>query len=501
MRRLSQSGPAKGAALSAPFSLRWVETFIARNPAASLAVCAGALVSLAAAIAAISPAFYYGSAPGGPITATFYALMTAAGAAYLFLFFILPHLRGRKILLAGALIVGLAVRALFFGSTPIYEDDWYRYLWDGAMVNAGVNPYSFPPADVFPLTPLSEAPPLDHPRADDILAVASQNDHYPERVAYPYLSTIYPPVAQMFFAIAQKVRPFDLDGWRAVLLGVDMLGVAILLALLVHWRRSPFWALLYWWNPLLAVSAFNAGHMDILLTPFIAGAMLLTALNKPRIAAAALAGAAGVKFWPAMLAPILFRQWRRDPKTLAAIAGVFIAALIVVLGPMIAGLEPRTSGLAAYANDWLRNAFLFPLMTAVFETFSVDGDLYARGAVAMITLGVIAYYALAWRWRVKEPPADISMARHMLIAAAVLFFLSPTGYAWYAAWLFLFLPFAPFFGVGVLTLCLPIYYLRFYFENAGRGDIFNTYLTPIEFGAPLAVIAWTVYRGIRRKTP
>jgi hypothetical protein len=40
------------------------------------------------------------------------------------------------------LAAGLIVRASFLNMTPIGSDDIYRYLWDGKVQAAGVNPYA-----------------------------------------------------------------------------------------------------------------------------------------------------------------------------------------------------------------------------------------------------------------------------------------------------------------------------------------------------------------------
>jgi len=44
--------------------------------------------------------------------------------------------------------LGLAFRAMFLGSTPIYEDDWNRYLWDGYVITQGESPYKYSPTEI-----------------------------------------------------------------------------------------------------------------------------------------------------------------------------------------------------------------------------------------------------------------------------------------------------------------------------------------------------------------
>ena len=442
----------------------------------------------------MSPAFFYGSRPDAQTTFFFFSLLSTAGLIYLFLFWIIPKLHPNKRYFILAILIGVAARGCFFGSTSIYEDDWYRYLWDGAVLSAGVNPYLFPPADALPDLVFGDEPIISGPEAEIVLNLAQQHEDFPDRVAYPYITTIYPPVAQLGFAAAHKIKPFSLDAWRVVLFATDLFALSILLLLLKHFRRNPFWVLLYWWNPLLILTAFNAGHMDILLVPFLASAVLLSLKERPCLSAIALGCAAGVKLWPVMLAPLLYRHWRTKFTTLISITVCLAASLAIFVLPMIVSLEPQTSGLSAYANEWVRNAFIFPMLVSLFDAVSYDGDIIARFTVAGLTLSFIAYFALFGK---NEPDR---VPQLMLAATAMLFFLSPTGYSWYAIWLFMFLPIAPSFGIACLTLTLPIYYLRFYFSNTGQADIFNNILTPIEFGVPLLVLAGLYAKDAMRRS-
>jgi len=86
----------------------------------------------------------------------------------------------------GVIALGLAMRMPMFVSTPMLEDDHYRYLWDGGVLANGFNPYRFSPRDVtqgaFPGIP------------DKLRQLAKDASPVPERINYPYLRTIYPPV-------------------------------------------------------------------------------------------------------------------------------------------------------------------------------------------------------------------------------------------------------------------------------------------------------------------
>lgn len=415
--------------------------------------------------------------------------MTIAGLVFVGLFWVAPRVSVDKQGLTAVIVFGLAMRVLFFGSTPISEDDWYRYLWDGAAVSHGVNPYAHAPAIVSQDPPDDSTLQTEDASLQQLRIIGEQHTEYLSRINYPYVSTIYPPLAQISFAAAHMIRPFSLDAWRFVLLIADCAALLLLITALNITGRSQLWSLLYWWNPIVIVTTFNAGHMDVLLAPFLLGAVLLVLKNRPYWAATALAGAVGVKFWPLILAPILFAKWTAQPFKLIRIASLVTALSLALTAPMLLSLDLSHSGLAAYAQSWERNAFLFPLIASGMDAIIVDGDFWARVFVALVVcggvLGAAAY--------VKFCSGDIMPA--LLFATAILLFLSPTGYPWYFVWVAMFLPFAPSIGISALAATLPVYYLRFPLQETGFESVFNTYLVPIEFLIPLGVILWERLRA------
>ncbi|MGF1545615.1 MAG: glycosyltransferase 87 family protein [Parvularculaceae bacterium] len=458
----------------------------------SLAAAALAIAACLVAISVGSPAFAYEIVPSTENVARFFVLAAGAGAAYLLFAALTPRARIGGRTLAAFVALGAAARLAFFGSTPIYEDDWYRYLWDGAVVAEGVNPYVVTPADAS-LTDAFGAP---LPATNDadvqrLRALGASLDHWPERINYPFVSTIYPPLAQAAFAAANLITPFDLDAWRVVLLAADAAGLALLFALLKRVGRRAHWALLYWLNPIVILTTYNAAHMDVLLAPFLLGATLLVLADRPAWAGASLGAAVAVKFWPAMLAPLLFRRWLGRPARLAVAALALAVATAAFVGPMLASLDFDRSGLVAYANTWRRNAFLFPLIARLFDGIAADPDLAARCVAALVPLSYIAWAT------VRRPRDDASALRRlpeaMLVSVLIFYLFSPTGYPWYATWFFLFAPFArpngpATLGAIALAATLPIYYLRFSLERLGQADYFNNVLAPIEFGAPIALV-------------
>ncbi len=392
----------------------------------------------------------------------------------------------------GLFLVGLALRGIFFPTTPILEDDWHRYLWDGAIVAQGGNPYQFAPAEGLARDAFGALhPPTDNRALASIRALGESDPRFPERVNYPYLTTIYPPVAQSAFAVAATIAPFSLFAWRAVVAAADLITFALLSAALAAYGRPRFWALLYWLNPIVIVQSFSAAHMDVLLGPFLIGALLLSRRGASLLSGAALAGAIGVKIWPLILVPIFMRAaYKRGPRSALLFACAVLGLGAVVLLPMLADLGEGRSGLAAYTESWARNAFLFSILEGVLGVFTSDSGLIARLTVGAILTAVSICIAF------RRSDAGARLPGVALALTAGLFFLSPTGYPWYAIWLIVLTPFAPTYGIASLSATLPLYALRF--PNAlTDGEVGPTILA-LQFLPPLALLLWEARKWSHR---
>lgn len=410
------------------------------------------------------------------------ALLGLAGAVW----FCLPSaLRFNQIPLALVLVVGLAVRLIYFASEPIREIDYYRYLWDAGAVQAGLNPFAVGPSEA--ILGLAGA---------EWQALVAQSGGVAEQINYGHLATIYPPVAQAAFWLAYQIDPWGLTGLRVIFLFSELLGVWLLILLLRRVGRSPAWVALYWWNPLVAKELINSAHMDALLFPALVGAVLLAVQSRPVWSAAALGLAAGIKIWPLVLAPILIWQggWRRWMSAGALL--VLIAVLTAM--PIILGRLDNQSGLVAYAGGWERNDALFGMIRDGIGWLADEMGHYradpGRLTRLLIVLGLgVAAITLGWRIRDKT---TIPIA--VLVIAATLFLLSPTGYPWYYVWVLPFLCVVPVRGLLLLGVMLPFYYLRFDMDQAGRVDLFDQWIVWIEFGPVFALLAYDL---LMRRSP
>lgn len=378
------------------------------------------------------------------------------------------------------LLVGLAMRLMLLPSEPLLENDYLRYLWDGGVVAAGGNPFAHAPQSI-----------LEGAAPDALQRLAGESQGLLESVTYPELRSIYPPVSQAAFLLANWLEPWSLMAWRTVILGCDLASLWLLMTLLRELRRPLAWAAVYWCNPLLVKEFFNSAHMDAVLVPFLLAALLLAVRSRGTWAAAALAVAAGCKVWPALLLPTVLRPhlaaWRGMAKSLLVFA---LLALLFAAPIVVTGLT-RDSGFVAYGQSWQRNAAAFALLAwssaQLLDVFSLEWLDAGRLARFMVALTVAAA-AVGVNWRAAHDRIEI--VRRCLFIAALLFLLSPTQYPWYFSWILPFLAILPSLPLLLLTALLPLYYLRFYFEATAFRDSAEMLLPWLQFGPVFALLAW-----------
>lgn len=435
------------------------------------------LVAIHAALVPFSRSFdYAGSALEYPVVA-FVALELLAGGVYLSLLWLVPRSRPQRALLVLVLAVGVAMRAAMAVSTPILEDDFYRYLWDGAVVAGGDNPYRHSPAEVLAARARSSADPV----LSRLASLAEASRPVAQRINHPRLTTVYPPLAEAFFALGAVVRPFSLAVWRTLTLLADALTLALLYLILRRLRRSPLWLALYWWSPLVVKELVNSAHMDALLLPVLCASLLLVLHARRVLACAGLAVAAGLKLWPVVLLPAAVRTRTARPRERLAALSVFV---LVFAGTAwwLVGESGRDSGLVAYARGWRMNDALYLTLHGV-----VDGAMSALGldwtdsaavtrAILAATVGSIAL------WLARRPAADAqALCRRFTGLVALVFLLSPAQFPWYYTWVVPFLVLTPSPALLLLATLLPIYYLRFYLAFRGQAGIFDHGLVWLEY--------------------
>lgn len=342
--------------------------------------------------------------------------------------------------LAIIVVVAVAMRLMVLSDPPILSDDMYRYVWDGRVQGAGINPYRYVPAD----------PALAHLRDLAIFPKINRAD---------YATTIYPPVAQFFFFAVTRLSE-SITVMRLALIGCEIVTLLALVDLLRRFNKPMTLAVAYAWHPLAVWEIANSGHVDALMVMFImVGTWLL--VRHHRIAAGVLiALGALAKPYAIVALPVC---WRPSDWRLPAV----VALLVVACYLPYAGVGQGVLGflLNGYLyEEGLQGGQGFWLVHAVRTAFgNIPGLLPLYVALAAGLLGSLALRsAFADERSPERSVRDIAM-----LLMVGLFFLSPN-YPWYFLAVIPFIPIgggAPAWALSIgailLNLLYPDYEARF----------------------------------------
>src|SRR6201996_3781313 len=200
----------------------------------------------------------------------------------------------------------IACRLVCLFSPPFLSSDIFRYVWDGQVQAAGINPFRYIPADPH-------------------LAFLRDLEIYPHINRRDYAHTIYPPGAQIIFLLVTRVAA-TIRTMKAAMVGLESLTIWILIKLLRELGLRREQVLIYAWHPLLLWEVASSGHVDGAALPMIALALLFYVRHKPAFCGSALGAATLIKLYPIVLFPALYRrsQWR-DWKMPAAVVSLIAA--------------------------------------------------------------------------------------------------------------------------------------------------------------------------------
>ena len=366
----------------------------------------------------------------------FVALLASAAGCYFLACAAVLRWPGGKATLWLVLGVALVLRLPVLAAPPFLSSDLFRYVWDGRVQRAGINPYLYIPAD----------PALERLRDTAI---------YPHVNRREYAPTIYPPTAQILFRVIASISQTPL-AVKSAMLGCEALAVLCLLRLLSMAGLPPTRVLVYAWNPLAIWCFAGNGHVDAAAIGLLAVTLLCRGRRLDGWAGATLGAAILVKFLPVVIAPAIWRPWRWRMPIAAAAVMIALYACYIGVGTRVFGFLSAygaEEGLSRGGGIWLL-AGLSRLMTL---------PSWAVGAyVGACAIGLGAYaLSIALPGRHKLPqPCDIVQfcGRAGVLGSAVMLLLSPH-YPWYFPFLAIFAVVMPYRSVVWMSAAPLVLYL------------------------------------------
>ncbi|MYF25552.1 MAG: hypothetical protein F4090_07260 [Nitrospira sp. SB0672_bin_25] len=393
--------------------------------------------------------------PGEPDLPVFF-LFVAWTSLPVFSLYLYCHRRGEPFPLGRLIFWAVVFRICGLAGGPFYEDDFYRYLWDGYRFATTGTPYGAVPETFFsdPGVPAVFRGILD-------------------RINYPELPTIYAPVTQVVFLFGYWLKPGSVIALQAILSLVDLATIALLL------RLAPTGnVMLYAWCPLVVKEVAFTAHPDGIGVCLLLAAIVLARKHRWWGAAVCLGMAVGTKIFALVLVPLVlvgagFGYWV-----------LFVVTLSALYAPFILQGGAGFDSLLVFAREWEFNSAAFGLFTTVLQPF---GAKLVLGLVCAAFWG--HYYFRYSRSGDREIPRGDWLYGIFLMASPVI---NP----WYLLWLLPFAAITPSVSVWTASIAVFLAYVTGLNLNDGNLQPYQqpVWVRPLEFGLILLALAYDWFR-------
>ena len=344
---------------------------------------------------------FFARQPGEPALWLFFLLATCAGLPVFCLYFYVSRSGerfplGRVFLWAGV----FRVCGLFGG--PFFEDDFYRYLWDGYRFAVTGTPYGVAPEAFFvdPAVPHLFRGILD-------------------QINNPDLPTIYAPVTQFVFLLSYLIFPGSVTALQAILIVFDLVTIALLFRL-----TSIGNVMLYAWCPLVVKEIAFTAHPDGIGVCLLLAAIVLSGKSRWKSASVCLGMAVGAKVFALVLVPLVLLRTRIKYWVMCG------ATILALYAPFVLSGSTDMQSLRVFAQQWEFKSALFGLLSNILGVFETK-----------LLLGLVfAAFWISYSARYRKDDANFIPRGDWLYGALLV--VSPVINPWYLLWL---LPFAAVF--------------------------------------------------------
>ena len=354
--------------------------------------------------------------------------------------FFLAYLFIEKFILNFWVLAGLGIvfRLILLPAIPNLSQDFYRFLWDGRLVAQGFSPYLFTP-DIY-FKEVSTSLGILIPQANELYKGMGS-------LSASHFSN-YPPVNQLFFAVAA------LFAGKSILGSVVTLRIMIILAdvgilyfgkkLLDKLKlpvRNIFWFFL---NPFIIIELTGNLHFEGVMLFFFVWAIYLLFKRKWFWTAILIGVSVSVKLLPLLFLPLFFKYFTSKNKSPKVFETFGISMQKLLSFYLIIGLTVLLSFLPFLSSEFIQN---FSSTIALwFQNFEFNASIYyiirwigfqVVGWNLIETVGkilpilILIFVLLISFFRKNNTLQELLTA--MLFAISIYFLFSTTVHPWYIA--------------------------------------------------------------------
>ena len=300
------------------------------------------------------------------------------------------------------LCFSLLFRMIMWLSPPALSDDIYRYLWEGKLLVAGINPFTYAPSD----------PSLEHLHDLTIFLHINHKEY----------AAIYPPLNQFIFALSTLISP-TITTMNLTFILFDLFTMLMLMFILRDLRMDLKRIIIYAWNPLIIMEFAGSGHLDSAGIFFLMLALYLCTKKRTYSPTIFLSLSFLNKFLPLIFLPFILTR----KKVLNLV--IFLLTVATLYIPFSGAGKKIFLSLLIYSQQWVFNASLYEVFL-----WMVSSPLKARG-ISFVVLFLIVTGLFVW-YKVKKGNEDEGLVyRVSFIALGSLLLLTPVLHPWYLCWM------------------------------------------------------------------
>lgn len=367
------------------------------------------------------------------------------------------------------LFFAILARVVVVFALPSLSDDFYRFVWDGLLTNAGYNPFNFLPQQI----------------VEEGMNIPHLNLEIYESMNSPRYYTVYPAVLQAIFAISTFVFGDNVYAatimMKSIVCAMEIGSIGLIIGLLKHFNQPLDKVIWYAANPLVIIEITGNLHFEGVAIFFFVLAWWLMVKDKFYLSAIAMALSIAAKLLPLMFMPFLIKRlgWKRAIVYFVVIGIVLLLAFSPLLNEVF--ISNFRNSLELYFAHFEYNASVFYILQWIGRQLS-NGHNWID--VLGPTLGLwtaLTIFGKAW-W--EKSPNWENFGGVALFAFSLFLLTTTTVHPWYLSFLILLAPFAHFRFPLVWSFFAVLTYINYSYNPYHE----NKWIVALEYAVVAIVI-------------
>ena len=308
--------------------------------------------------------------------------------------------------------LGIIFRLLLIFSVPILSDDYFRFLWDGFLIQDGYNPFEFKPNELITRFNGSKI-------HNELYAGMNSPNYY----------TIYPPLNQWIFYISSLTKSIygGIIIIRIFIICAEIATYSIIKKILKRYNLNSNRIWWYWLNPLVILELTGNLHGEGILTLFLLLGLYNFAKLKDFNGGILLGLSVISKLFSLMFLPILLLKvsWFRSKKILLGA----ITIIIIAFTPFFNWTNANhfLQSIDLYFQSFEFNGSIFNLVKWTgYEVFGFNIIKTAGPILSIITFILVLLISWVFRFRNR-----LEIFKALTLMFCIYLFLSPIIHPWY----------------------------------------------------------------------